>query len=333
MKVRDPYIDLLRFVGLSLIILAHVTPPYVLGQLRSFDVPLMLFVSGLAASGKEIPKYWDYVWKRTKRLIVPVWLFLAVYLTIFYFTQSLFLPEKYLTGRMIWRSFLLLDESIGYVWIIRVFILVMLVTPLWVKLDSRLKNKWSFVWFVVGVFVANELIHALSQQIDNEAISVAIKDFLVYTTAYSIPFLLGLRLRRCSRKDELAISTTIMVLGVVGLVHMFIYKGLDISNSYKFPPRSYFILYGSAVSLLLWITRFSWVKILNCKFTLWVGQNTIWIYLWHMPVVLFANHFLNNWAIKYVLVYFSAVAIFLIQYKLVNKTKNKKKFANQYLIG
>ena len=331
MKIRDPYIDLLRFVGLSLIILAHVTPPYVLGQLRSFDVPLMMFVSGLTASGKDIPNYWDYVWKRTKRLIVPVWFFLAVYLTIFYFTQFIFLPEQYLTGRMIWRSFLLLDESIGYVWIIRVFLLVMLVTPLWVKIDNKFKNKCFFVLFVVCVFVANELIYALSQQINNEVLCVAIKDFLIYTTAYSIPFLLGLRLRRCSRKDELAISPTITALCVVGLLHMFIYKGLDISNSYKIPPRSYFILYGSAVSLLLWTTRFWWIKIINFKLFVWIGQNTIWIYLWHMPVVLFANHFLDNWVIKYVLVYFTVVIIFLIQYKLVNKTK--KKFANQYLIG
>ncbi len=331
MKVRDPYIDLLRFIGLSLIILAHVTPPYVLGQLRSFDVPLMLFVSGLATSGKCITNYWDYVWKRTKRLIFPVWLFLAVYLTGFYYAQSFILPEPYLTGRMILRSFLLLDESIGYVWIIRVFLLVMLLTPLWVKLDSRIKNRWFFVLFVVGVFVANELIYLLSQQIKIQAISVIIKDFLLYMTAYSVPFLLGLRLKRCSRKDELAIFTTITVLCVVGLVHMFIYKGLDISVSYKYPPRSYFILYGSAVSLLLWITRIHWAKVLNFKFNLWVGQNTIWIYLWHMPIVLFANHFLNNWAVKYVLVYFTAVIIFSIQYKLVTKSKNK--FASQFMIG
>lgn len=331
MKVRDPYIDLLRFVGLSLIILAHVTPPYVLGQLRSFDVPLMMFVSGLAASGKDIPNYWDYVWKRTKRLIVPVWLFLAVYLTIFYFAQSFILPEPYLTGRMIWRSFFLLDDSIGYVWIIRVFLLVMLVTPLWVKIEGQIKTNWLFVLFVVGVFVANEFFYAVSKQINNDAISVFIKDFLVYTTAYSIPFLLGLRLRKCGRKDEQAISAIVTMMCVVGLVHMFIYKGIDISNSYKFPPRSYFLLYGSAVSLLLWISRFYWIKILNSKFFIWIGQSTIWIYLWHMPLVLFANHFINNWAIKYVLVYVTAVIIFFVQYKLV--AKSKKKFVNQYMIG
>ena len=106
---RDLRIDFLRFLGLSLVILAHIQAPFTLTQIRSFDVPLMVFVSGLTASGKEISSYWKYVLKRSKRLIIPVWLFLAVYLSVFYFLQFYVLPEQYLTGRMIVRSFLLLD--------------------------------------------------------------------------------------------------------------------------------------------------------------------------------------------------------------------------------
>ena len=48
---RDFTIDMLRFVGVSLILLAHIVPPDGLFQLRSFDVPLMIFVSGLSYSG------------------------------------------------------------------------------------------------------------------------------------------------------------------------------------------------------------------------------------------------------------------------------------------
>lgn len=54
---RDISIDLLRFVGLSCIIFAHIDAPFVLNQLRCFDVPLMLFVSGLTCSGRSIPDY------------------------------------------------------------------------------------------------------------------------------------------------------------------------------------------------------------------------------------------------------------------------------------
>lgn len=41
---RDLYIDFLRFIGISLIILAHVEAPSGITQFRSFDVPLMVFV-------------------------------------------------------------------------------------------------------------------------------------------------------------------------------------------------------------------------------------------------------------------------------------------------
>ena len=49
---RDLYIDFLRFIGISLIILAHVEAPSGITQFRSFDVPLMVFVSGLSFSTK-----------------------------------------------------------------------------------------------------------------------------------------------------------------------------------------------------------------------------------------------------------------------------------------
>lgn len=37
--LRDPAVDLLRFIGISMIFLAHIGPPAALFQLRSFDVP------------------------------------------------------------------------------------------------------------------------------------------------------------------------------------------------------------------------------------------------------------------------------------------------------
>ena len=74
---RDLYIDFLRFIGISLIILAHVEAPSGITQFRSFDVPLMVFVSGLSFSTKG-GGFWKYVWKRVKRLCIPVYLFLTI---------------------------------------------------------------------------------------------------------------------------------------------------------------------------------------------------------------------------------------------------------------
>lgn len=71
---RDPYIDFLRFLGLALIILVHVNCPNLIKQIRCFDVPLMVFVSGLSCSYKS-GDFWGYLLKRTKRLIIPTWIF------------------------------------------------------------------------------------------------------------------------------------------------------------------------------------------------------------------------------------------------------------------
>lgn len=81
---RDNKIDFIKFIGLSLIILAHVHPPFVLFQIRCFDVPLMLFASGLAFSGKSIDNYIKFVLPRTKRLICPLYVFLSVYFAILF---------------------------------------------------------------------------------------------------------------------------------------------------------------------------------------------------------------------------------------------------------
>lgn len=80
---RDKSIDLLRSLGLILVILVHCSAPYSLQQIRSFDVPLMVFVSALTFKPIGINKYFTYLWKRTKRLVVPAWLFAAFFLLFF----------------------------------------------------------------------------------------------------------------------------------------------------------------------------------------------------------------------------------------------------------
>ena len=53
-KSRDIEVDVLRSIGILLIILAHIKAPLMLTIIRCFDVPLMVFVSGLCYSGKTL---------------------------------------------------------------------------------------------------------------------------------------------------------------------------------------------------------------------------------------------------------------------------------------
>lgn len=330
---RDLQIDFLRFLGLSLVIVAHIQAPFTFTQIRSFDVPLMVFVSGLTASGKYISNYWQYMWKRTKRLIVPVWLFLAFYLTAFYMAQSFVLPEPYLTGRMIGRSFLLLDESIGYVWIIRVFLLIMIVTPPILYLSQRIKSEGIFMIIVLLSLLLNQIAFQFISSMNDGLVKKALEDIIIYGFVYSIPFALGVRLKQ-ARKNTLWLYFTLFLLLFVLLGFNCYEAGnnpIGVSSGYKFPPRPYFIVYGSLVSILLWTTRQWWGQIANNRFTAFVGQNTIWIYLWHMPFALIATVFMDNWVIKYVFVYGLALLLFCIQYRIVSQLDNKT--LNKILLG
>lgn len=44
---RDSYIDFLRAIGLLLLVVAHTSAPPAIAAIRTFDVPLMIFISAL----------------------------------------------------------------------------------------------------------------------------------------------------------------------------------------------------------------------------------------------------------------------------------------------
>lgn len=333
MMERDNRIDFLRFLGLSLIIIAHVPAPYTLTQLRCFDVPLMLFVSGLTSSGKNFGNYRTYVLNRSKRLLIPVWIYLFCYLSILYVAQFYILPKQYLTLEMILRSFLLLDHSIGYVWIIRIFLIVMLLTPFLSKISERCKKIYWFIVVVIISYCALWGIHLLYEQVDNNNIISLSRDIIQYGLAYSIPFLLGLKIRGLSKKPELTLVASVCVISIA-LFYLYSINHIfpqGISSEYKYPPQLYYIAYGGASCLIIWTLRNLWQKLSTVKFFIWIGQNTIWIYLWHMPFALFATVFIKNWIFAYCFVYSFAIGCFGVQYFLVKKYIHKD--MNRFLIG
>lgn len=147
--MRDLRIDFLRFFGLSLIILAHVSPPPVIFQMRNFDVPLMVILSGMsfAVAGMK-GSYLDYVMSRFRRLVIPVWVFLSIFFSVMFF-----LGFKHELSTVL-LSFGLIS-GIGYVWIIRIFFIMALLAPILAKLDGSIRSNNQFLVVVLLLFVVN----------------------------------------------------------------------------------------------------------------------------------------------------------------------------------
>lgn len=333
MQVRENSIDVLRFLGLSLVILAHVAPPHWLLQIRCFDVPLMVFVSGLTCSNKRILNYKSFVMKRFKRLAFPVWIFLSFYLTIIVIAQSVHLIPYFLTNKMVLESFFFLN-GIGYVWIIRVFLLVMLATPILIKINLVVKNTWLLFGCIGLLLLLNEIIVLLlSSTQDVNVVVFLLSEHLPYLIGYSALFLAGIRMRNVNYLEQNKLVFCALCLMLFLLTHYLAQKGLpiDISTRYKYPPHAYFLVYGLFMSILLWRFR-RYVLNRSNKFCLWVGRNTIWIYLWHIPFVLCCNEFIGNWFLRYVVCYFLAMTFFTLQYVVVSKYL-KKYNISKYLLG
>lgn len=330
MSERYNYIDFLRFVGLSLIVIAHIDAPFTITQIRTFDVPLMVFVSGLSYSGRTIKSSWSsFYYPRIKRIVVPVYIFLSLYFICF---SLLGLP---LTWNKVINSYLLTtDGGIGYVWIFRVFLLIMLVTPFLVKVSYSLSNL--FFYFLLAIIFALNCVLVSILPYDNGSVAITvIKEVVPYLLGYSLLFLLGLRLRESSRKECIGLCIVLPILLIALLIINKDSMGGTINISmFKYPPTSCFIVYGAWVCSLLWLFRNCFDSLSNNSFVLFVGRNTIWIYLWHIVFVILSHAFINSWPLRYVTVYFGAIAIYYVQFKVVKYIMSKTNWSClNYLIG
>lgn len=147
MKNRDLSLDLLRAVGLICIILAHVNPPELLFQLRTFDVVMMVAVSTISYTEYSKPRpYGEYLWSRIKRLLFPTWQFIILIGAVFFLLSLITnTPTPFTWKRLLTGMFTL--SSVGYLWVIRVFIYNALINP-FVKSINKFND-----WGIVCIFV------------------------------------------------------------------------------------------------------------------------------------------------------------------------------------
>lgn len=335
---RDSSIDLMRFIGLTMIILAHIglsMSESPLFQFRSFDVPLMVFTSGLAFAGKHTGPYLSFIGRRTLRLIVPVFLFVSVYLLLNPLFSEWGWAETYSKERMFGTYMLRLHPSIGYVWVIRVFLIVMLLTPLLLWLDRKISRNWVCI-SLIGVLVAVQQVLSIWLKSSE---NILIKDWLLYVFGYSAVFLLGLRAKILSRSSLVSVSGLLVALMSGAALYMKQeYGTVMLLQANKYPPQLYYLLWGMCISCLLWLTSGVWKRVLDNNLFTFIGRNTIWIYLWHIPLVNIAvGGPLDHWhlGLKYIFVYAGALCLYGVQYYLVKKANErwKNNGFTKYLVG
>lgn len=320
---RDRSIDFMRFVGIALIVLAHIRDiDPLLFEFRAFDVPLMIFVSGLCFSGKTIsggvPKF---LLHRTPRLIVPLYLFLTIYFALLLVAGEMGVNTG-LTRDHIIGSYLL-SEGIGYVWVIRVFLLIMLLTPamLWIY---RKVSRLTFI--CLALLLVQTLLVKYVVSASDAPLMFIFREYVLYGLGYAVIFLCGLQAGTPARSPRPAYVWYALLAGYC--VYFYISEGslaLPINNN-KYPPAGIYIIYGVAMSFLLNTARPLLARFSN-RFTDFVGSSTMWIYLYHIP---FCSVFIKvssfaalPWGVRYAMIFFFAASLTYLQALASRKAEMK----------
>ncbi|MGQ2966377.1 MAG: acyltransferase family protein [Methylophilus sp.] len=323
--MRDDRIDILRFIGLSMIILAHVDPPGLLFQLRNFDVPLMVLVSAMSfsLSYKANEPYPAYVWKRIKRLVFPVWSFLTVYfLTIFAFNPG----SGELDPTTVLTSYGLL-EGIGYVWIIRVFLLVALISPLLFRWHQNTERDSRYFTVLALSLLAYETLRYCSLPYIQPGAGELVSSVLLYLIAYGLIFAIGLRMGRLSTRQLYTLALLSLSICLLAGMWLFFLHGEFIpTQSLKYPPSVYYFSYAVFISVLLWTHSAGIdhsIERLKLKpLVLFIARNSIWVYLWHIPLIKTIENIDTHFLLKYLIAFSVAVALTYAQVKLVGHGLN-----------
>ncbi|HEY9692813.1 MAG TPA: acyltransferase family protein [Oculatellaceae cyanobacterium] len=206
---RDIRFDILKTLGLFCIILAHSNPPKIIFQLRNFDVPLMVIISGtLFSCSFQNQQYslFDYLKKRIPRLLAPVWLFLTFFFISSYFLYTIVGKNYPFSFKNIFESFLLL-EGIGYVWIIRIFILMAIISPVFFRFYKYLNSDIRFFSIISLAYACYEVIFDLTKnfQVSVNIINLFIKNYFFFIVPYGYLLGIGIILTKINRKFLLAI--------------------------------------------------------------------------------------------------------------------------------
>ena len=255
-RERDKSIDVLRAIALTGMIIIHISPTIGwISEIRSFDVPLMVFLSGVSytlSSGGGKISYSSYVYKRFQRLILPTWIFLFLYhifSACFYFATDQTFNIKGEIGSAVTHFTFMTG---WYVWIMRLFFIVALFAPLLSKVTKSFRTIHLYA-FVIGALVLNEF---LVLWIGEDCLQNDWRVILEMNIPYLAIFCIGTFILKIPK-------TSIMTLLMCSLVAFttiafYLKNGTGVFQSlqiYKYPPQAYYMAYGITATIFLWLIR------------------------------------------------------------------------------
>lgn len=324
-------------MGLMIIMIAHASPPGWLFQLRNFGTPLLIFGSALTYA--YIYKYRTvqplrFYKKRLKALIIPPWIFLSLFFSIYLIRAQLVNIEFPFQVQQVFESYLFL-EGIGFVWIFKIYIGLALLTPIAIWINNRKANQTNLALAIIASYILYEVLVAYLQiNLDTENfrfISTTLLIFIPYGLLYIYSFSIG---ELSDRKVAIIASTFLMIFIALAAYKFQKENGFVQTQSAKYPPTIYYLSYAlfAIHTIYLIIKRIELNQDQLRSSIVWLSSNSLWIYLWHI-LAFYTWHSIEpssnsniNFIIKVIYLFSFGIIMTLIQNKISYELANRSIF-------
>ena len=316
---RNTVYDFLRFIGIICIILAHMDLPTILFQIRNFDVPFLIILSGLAYtefSAIHYTSYLNYIKKRFLRLIIPTWIFLTIYYLSFYTSDQINIKD------ILFSYALLGHENIG-IWIIRIFFSMALLAPMIFWLNKKLETNLKFYFFLTGILILYILLIFISKSYLQNMNLTVFNVLFMYTISYGLLYLYGIRISTFSSRTLKKHLFFMIFIFLLYIIYYWIQDNtIYTTQKFKYPPEGYYFSYALIVSIFLfYLSKYTNIfnRVSKNKFIIFVGSSTFWIYLWHWYFLklYYIYNFNFNYITKFVVIFIITVFLVYLQNKFL----------------
>ncbi|MFZ5940867.1 MAG: acyltransferase family protein [Bacteroidota bacterium] len=282
-KERDVSLDLMRFLGILVIMVAHADPPGWLYQLRNFGTPLLIITSALTHSliyQRKKLEVKPFLRKRLSRIVFPAWIFLTFFYPFLYFVTRVLhvdYPFKFID---ILLSYPLYS---GFVWIFKVYFILALITPFSLAYRKKVTHTGVYMLILILAWAFHEASFYFTEGIIGKNYRDFFDNVIFVIIPYSVLYLYGFKLGELSKRTVLLIS---IVSGLVfaGIAFYLIKtEGSFVQTQvYKYPPRLYYIAYSFIAIHIIYLFRHQLTSLFNRKAIVWLSSKSLWIYLWHI---------------------------------------------------
>lgn len=134
-------------------------------------------------------------------------------------------------------------SGIGFVWIIRVYILIAFLAPI---MKSVIKDKLHGYFIICILFFMNFVLYYYFNT-SNYLIHLILTEIILYATGYGVIFVAGIIFYKLTKK-EILFNTFLLILGL--FIYFLVIKKFDLQFM-KYPPRMLYLIYGILMSNIL----------------------------------------------------------------------------------